>query len=280
MASSYGTDNPLKQPVTVSTLNKMKQSGEKFVVLTVYDASFAAALERAGVEVMLIGDSLGMVVQGHDTTVPVTMDQMVYHTKCVSHASKNTMVMADMPFMSFPDPSRALDNAARLMQEGGAHIVKLEGGGHVIEVVENLAKHDIPVCGHLGLRPQAVYKMGGYRVQGRDEAAAEAMINDAIAMQNAGADLLLLECVPSVLAKRITETLSIPTIGIGAGKDCDGQVLVLYDVLGISIGHQPRFAKNFMADLNAGDISIEAAVRAYVSAVKTKQFPADEHTFK
>lgn len=280
MANTYGTDNPLKKPVTVSTLNKMKQSGEKFVVLTVYDASFAATLERAGVEVLFAGDSLGMVVQGHDTTVPVTMDHMVYHTKWVSHASNKSMVMADMPFMSFPDPARALDNAARLMQEGGAHIVKLEGGGHVVQIVENLAKHDIPVCGHLGLRPQAVYKQGGYQVQGRDETAADAMLTDAIAMQEAGADLLLLECVPGVLAKRITESLSIPTIGIGAGKDCDGQVLVLYDVLGISFGHQPRFAKNFLSELQTGDISIEAAVRAYVNAVKSKQFPAEEHTFK
>lgn len=280
MANSYASTNSGTQAVTISTLQKMKQAGEKFVVLTVYDASFAATLERAGVEVLFTGDSLGMVIQGHDTTIPVTLDHMVYHTRWVSRASKNAMVMADMPFMSFPDPVRALDNAARLMQEGGAHIVKLEGGAHVIKIVESLAKHDIPVCGHLGLRPQAVYKQGGYRVQGRDDAAAEAMFHDALAMQEAGADLVLLECVPSQLAKRITEALSIPTIGIGAGRDCDGQVLVLYDVLGISFGHQPRFAKNFLSELQQGDISIEAAVRAYVNAVKTKQFPSDEHTFK
>ncbi len=280
MPSSNTTDSPLKKPVTVSSLQDMKQAGDKFVVLTAYDASFAAILERAGVEVLLVGDSLGMVMQGNTTTVPVTMDQMVYHTKCVSVASGNALVMADMPFMSFPDPVRALDNAARLMQQGGAHMVKLEGGAHVTGIVENLAKHDIPVCAHLGLRPQAVHKLGGYRVQGRDSAAAEAMLKDAMAMQQAGADLLVLECIPSALAKRITESLSIPTIGIGAGRDCDAQVLVLYDVLGISVGHQPRFAHNFLADLEPGDVSIESAVRAYVRAVKAKQFPTDEHTFK
>lgn len=279
MTNSYASDKPSGKPVTVSSLHRMKREGEKFVVLTVYDASFAAILERAGVEVFLTGDSLGMVIQGHDTTVPVTMDDMVYHTRWVSRARKNALVMADMPFNSFPDPARALDNAARLMQEGGAHIVKLEGGEHVVRVVENLAKHDVPVCGHLGLRPQAVHKLGGYRVQGREASAADAMLQDAMAMQDAGADLLLLECVPSQLAQRITETLSIPTIGIGAGRDCDGQVLVLYDILGISLGHQPKFAKNFLVDLETGNISIEAAVRAYVNAVKQKLFPADEHTF-
>ncbi len=266
--------------MTVSSLRKMKQAKEKFVVLTVYDASFAATLERAGVEVFLTGDSLGMVIQGHETTVPVTMDDVVYHMKTVSRASKTSLLMADMPFMSFSDPERALDNAARLMQEGGAHVVKLEGGGHVIKVVENLAKHNIPVCGHLGLQPQAIHKLGAYRVQGRDESTADAMLEDAIAMQDAGADLLLLECVPASLAKRITDALCIPVIGIGAGRDCDAQVLVLYDVLGISFGHQPRFAKNFLADLNTGNISIEAAVKSYVDAVKSGQFPADQHTFK
>jgi 3-methyl-2-oxobutanoate hydroxymethyltransferase len=280
MTSSNTTDSPLKKPVTVSSLRDMKQAGDKFVVLTAYDASFAAILERAGVEVLLVGDSLGMVMQGNTTTIPVTMDQMVYHTKCVSVSSGNTLVMADMPFMSFPDPVRALDNAARLMQQGGAQMVKLEGGAHVAGIVENLAKHDIPVCAHLGLRPQAVHKLGGYRVQGRDSTASEAMLKDAMAMQQAGADLLVLECIPSALAKRITESLSIPTIGIGAGRDCDAQVLVLYDVLGISVGHQPRFAHNFLADLEPGDVSIESAVRSYVRAVKAKQFPTDEHTFK
>ena len=277
--SSYASDSPARQTITVTTLRKMKQQGEKIAMLTAYDASFAAVLEQAGVDVILVGDSLGMVIQGHDTTVPVTMEHMLYHTAQVSRASQHTLVMADMPFMSFPDPVRALDNAARLMQESGAHMVKLEGGGHVIEVVANLSKHGIPVCGHLGLQPQAVHKLGGYRVQGRDQQTADAMLRDAKAMQDAGADVLLMECVPSELASKITQSLEIPTIGIGAGRDCDGQVLVLYDVLGISMGHRPRFAKNFLFDLPAGDISLQAAIRAYVNAVKQQRFPTDEHSF-
>lgn len=275
---SYASDNS-KQAITISSLKKMKQAGEKFVVLTVYDASFAALLEKAGVEVLFTGDSLGMVIQGHETTVPVTVDHMVYHTSLVARARQQALVMSDMPFMSFSDPVRALDNATRLMQEGGAHIVKLEGGGDVVQVVENLAKHGVPVCGHLGLQPQSVHKLGGYRVQGREKEAAQTMIDDARAMQDAGADLVLLECVPASLAKTITETLSIPTIGIGAGRDCDAQVLVLYDVLGISLGHRPKFSKDFMTDLK-DEVSIEAAVRAYVQAVKQKQFPADQHIFE
>ncbi len=276
MADSYASSS--QSAITVSTLKKMKSAGEKFVVLTVYDASFAAVLEQAGVEVLFTGDSLGMVIQGHETTVPVTMEHMIYHTSLVARARKRAMVMADMPFMTFSDPQRALDNASRLMQEGGAHIVKLEGSGDVVGVVDNLASHGIPVCAHLGLQPQAVHKLGGYRVQGRDQDSAKKMLTDAMAMQDAGADILLLECVPAALAREITENLSIPTIGIGAGRDCDGQVLVLYDLIGISQGIQPRFAKNFLADLK-GDVSIEAAVRAYVQAVKQNTFPADEHTF-
>ena len=277
--SSYASDSPGRQAITVTSLRKLKQQGEKIAMLTAYDASFAAVLEQAGVDVILVGDSLGMVIQGHDTTVPVTMEHMLYHTAQVARASQHALVMADMPFMSFPDPVRALDNATRLMQEGGARMVKLEGGGHVIEVVANLSKHGIPVCGHLGLQPQAVHKLGGYRVQGRDPQAAEAMMRDAKAMQDAGADILLMECVPSELADKITQVLEIPTIGIGAGRDCDGQVLVLYDVLGISLGHRPRFAKDFLADLPVGDISIESAIRAYVDAVKQQRFPTDEHSF-
>ena len=277
--SSYASDSPGRQAITVTSLRKLKQQGEKIAMLTAYDASFAAVLEQAGVDVILVGDSLGMVIQGHDTTVPVTMEHMLYHTAQVARASQHALVMADMPFMSFPDPVRALDNATRLMQEGGARMVKLEGGGHVIEVVANLSKHGIPVCGHLGLQPQAVHKLGGYRVQGRDPQAAEAMMRDAKAMQDAGADILLMECVPSELADKITQVLEIPTIGIGAGRDCDGQVLVLYDVLGISLGHRPRFAKDFLADLPVGDISIESAIRAYVDAVKQQRFPTAEHSF-
>ena len=276
---TYASDSPDRQAITVTSLRKLKQQGEKIAMLTAYDASFAAVLEQAGVDVILVGDSLGMVIQGHDTTVPVTMEHMLYHTAQVARASQRALVMADMPFMSFPDPVRALDNATRLMQEGGAHMVKLEGGGHVIDVVANLSRHGVPVCGHLGLQPQAVHKLGGYRVQGRDQQTAEAMLRDATAMQEAGADIVLLECVPNELAKKITDSLAIPTIGIGAGRDCDGQVLVLYDVLGISLGHRPRFAKDFLADLPTGNISIQSAIRAYVDAVKQQRFPDDEHSF-
>jgi 3-methyl-2-oxobutanoate hydroxymethyltransferase len=276
---AYASDRPDRQAITVTSLRKLKQQAEKIAMLTAYDASFAGVLEQAGVDVILVGDSLGMVIQGHETTVPVTMEHMLYHTAQVARASRHALVMADMPFMSFPDPVRALDNATRLMQEGGAQMVKLEGGGHVIEVVANLSKHGIPVCGHLGLQPQAVHKLGGYRVQGRDAPTAEAMLHDAKAMQDAGADVLLMECVPSELAGRITQALEIPTIGIGAGRECDGQVLVLYDVLGISLGHRPRFAKDFLIDLPSGDVSIQSAIRAYVDAVKQQRFPGDEHSF-
>ncbi len=279
MTKTYASDNPTAKSITVSSLRKMKQQGEKIAMLTAYDASFAAVLEQAGVDIVLVGDTLGMVIQGHDTTVPVTMDHMIYHTRIVADACQHALVVGDMPFMSFPDPVRALDSATRLMQEGGARMVKLEGGGHVIEVVANLSKHGIPVCAHLGLQPQAVHKLGGYRVQGRDQQSAEAILQDAKAMQDAGADIVLLECVPSELAKKVTDSLTIPTIGIGAGRDCDGQVLVLYDLLGISLGHRPRFSKDFLAELSADDISIQAAVRAYVDAVKQGRFPGDEHSF-
>lgn len=279
MTKTYASDNPAGKSITVSGLRKMKQQGEKIAMLTAYDASFAAVLEQAGVDVILVGDTLGMVIQGHDTTLPVTMDHMIYHTKMVADACQHALVIGDMPFMSFPDPVRALDNATRLMQEGGARMVKLEGGGHVIDVVANLSKHGIPVCAHLGLQPQAVHKLGGYRVQGRDQQTAEAILHDARAMQAAGADIVLLECVPSELAKKITDSLTVPTIGIGAGRECDGQVLVLYDILGISLGHRPRFSKNFLSEVTAADISIEAAIRAYVDAVKQRRFPDDQHSF-
>jgi 3-methyl-2-oxobutanoate hydroxymethyltransferase len=279
MSKTYASDNPSAKSITVTSLRKMKQQGEKIAMLTAYDASFAAVLEQAGVDVILVGDTLGMVIQGHDTTVPVTMEHMIYHTNMVANACQHALVVGDMPFMSFPDPVRALDNATRLMQEGGAKMVKLEGGGHVIDVVANLSKHGIPVCAHLGLQPQAVHKLGGYRVQGRDQQTADAILHDAKAMQDAGADIVLLECVPSELAAKITEALAVPTIGIGAGHECDGQVLVLYDILGISLGHRPRFSKDFLADVAAGDVSIEAAIRAYVDAVKQGRFPGDEHSF-
>lgn len=262
--------------VTVSTLQKFKQAGEKFTMLTAYDASFAHILDQAGVDIILVGDSMGMVIQGHDTTIPVTVEQILYHTQCVSRVCERALVIADMPFMSFADVPRALDNATRLMKEGGARAVKLEGGGPVLPVVEALANHGIPVCAHLGLQPQYINKIGAYRVQGRDQAAAKTMLDEAKAMQDAGADMLLMECIPAELAEKITQALMIPTIGIGAGVACDAQVLVLYDILGISFGRIPKFAKDYLAE--AG--TIEAAIKAYVADVKAGRFPAKQHSFE
>ncbi len=261
--------------ITTSTLQKMKQAGEKITCLTAYDASFAQILVEEGVEILLVGDSLGMILQGRDSTLPVTLDEMIYHTQMVRAASQNVLVMADLPFMSYATPVQALTSAGRLMKEGGAHMVKLEGGALMVETAGLLAEHGIPVCAHLGLLPQSVNKLGGYKVQGRDEKQAEAMLLDARAMEDAGADILLLECVPSLLAAEITAAVDIPVIGIGAGPQCDAQVLVLYDMLGITPGKRPRFSKDFLQE--AGDI--RGAVRAYVQAVKDGSFPADEHSF-
>lgn len=266
---------PSVAPVTVNTLRKMKQAGEKIACLTAYDASFAAVLEAAGVEVLLVGDSLGMVVQGWDSTVPVTMDDMVYHSAAVARGRRRALLMVDMPFMSYASPLQAVSNAARLMQEGGAHMVKLEGGAVQAESVRYLAERGIPVCAHLGLQPQSVHRLGGYRVQGRNAAAARAMVQDAKTLQEAGADVLLLESVPVTLANEIVQAVSLPVIGIGAGPDCDGQVLVLYDLLGITPGKRPKFAKDFMA----GQPNIQAAAASYVEAVKGGCFPAPEHCF-
>ncbi|UOG90686.1 MAG: 3-methyl-2-oxobutanoate hydroxymethyltransferase [Candidatus Thiothrix sulfatifontis] len=260
--------------VTVTTLRKMKREGEKIVMLTAYDASFAKVLDAQGVDVILVGDSLGMVIQGHATTVPVTMDDMVYHTRAVTKTSQRALVIGDLPFMSYTSPELALRNSARLMQESGAHMVKLEGGTPQVATVRQLAHHGVPVCAHLGLQPQSVHKLGGYRVQGRDEAVAKQMLDDAIALQEAGADMLVLECVPVALAAQITQALEIPTIGIGAGRDCDGQVLVLHDMLGIS-PRAPKFSQDF---IGAG-ATIPQAVAAYVQAVKASTFPADQHCF-
>ncbi len=261
--------------ITVTTLRKMKQAGEKIACLTAYDASFAQILEEAGVEILLVGDSLGMVVQGQDSTLPVTLGDMIYHTRIVSGVSKTALVMSDMPFMSYATPQQALFSAGRLLKEGGAHMVKLEGGEAMVKTVRELTSHGIPVCAHLGLLPQSVNKMGGYKVQGRDENSAHDMIVDARAMEDAGADLLVLECVPSTLAAEISSALEIPVIGIGAGSQCDAQVLVLYDMLGITPGKRPKFTKDFMQE--AKDVS--GAVSAYVQAVKSGIFPSDEQSF-
>jgi 3-methyl-2-oxobutanoate hydroxymethyltransferase len=264
-----------RAPVTLSTLARMKEQGEKIACLTAYDASFAAVLDMADVEVALVGDSVGMVIQGHDTTVPVTMDNMVYHCAAVARGLQRPLLMADLPFMSYPSSERALANAVRLMQEGGASVIKLESGAGQTDIVSFLARHDIAVCAHLGLKPQSVHKTGGFRVQGRDAAAAQRMLEDALALEAAGADLLLLECIPAELGRTITQSVHVPVIGIGAGPDTDGQILVLYDILDITAGRKPRFVRNFMA----GSASTQDAVAGYVRAVKSGEYPGPEHTF-
>jgi 3-methyl-2-oxobutanoate hydroxymethyltransferase len=264
-------------PVTISTLIALKQHGERIACLTCYDAAFARLLEAAGVEVLLVGDSLGMVVQGQSTTLAVTLDQMAYHCGCVSRAATRAFVIADMPFMSYATPERALAAAQRLMGEGGAAMVKLEGGAWLAETVAQLTRCGAPVCAHLGLLPQSIHQLGGYRVQGREREAAERIRRDALALQDAGASMLVLECVPSALAASLTQELSIPVIGIGAGNGCDGQVLVLYDMLGATPGGRPRFSKDFVAEVGAA-AGLDAAVRAYVAAVKSGAFPGPEQT--
>jgi 3-methyl-2-oxobutanoate hydroxymethyltransferase len=264
-----------RPPVTLTTLDQMKQRGEKIACLTAYDASFAVLLDAAGVDVVLVGDSLGMVIQGHDTTVPVTMDQMVYHCAAVARGVHRPFLMADLPFMSYPSGELALSNAVRLMQEGGARIIKLESGKGQTDIVEFLARHDIAVCAHLGLKPQSVHKTGGFRVQGREAEAAQRMLEDALALEAAGADMLLLECIPSELGGTISQAVEVPVIGIGAGPDTDGQILVLYDVLDITSGRKPRFVRNFMD----GSPSPREAVSRYVQAVKSGEYPAPEHCF-
>jgi len=261
--------------ISNTTLLRMKERGEKISCVTSYDASFTCLLEDAGVEVVLVGDSLGMVLQGHDSTLPVSMDDMVYHSSCVARAGRSALRMVDMPFMSYSRVDQALDNAARLMREGDAHMVKLEGGERVSGIVAALTAQGIPVCAHLGLTPQSVHQLGGYRVQGREAEAAQRLRDDALLLQEAGASALVLECIPTALARQVSESLRIPTIGIGAGPDCDGQVLVLYDLLGITPGKRPGFSHNFLED--AADIP--AALRAFVEAVKAGSFPAQPHSF-
>jgi len=261
-------------PLSVTTLAAMKSRGERIVCLTCYDASFAHLLDAAGVDVLLVGDSLGMVLQGHRTTIPVTIEHMVYHTACVNRGRSQALVIADLPFLACATPERASDNAARLMQEGGAQGVKLEGGAALLDTVRRLTEQGVPVCAHLGLQPQSVHRLGGYRFQGRDHAAAEAIRHDALAMQDAGASLLVLECVPAALATEISVTLSIPVIGIGAGAGCDGQVLVLHDLLGLNAGRPPSFSRDFLR----GHDSVAAAIAAYVAAVREGSFPAIAET--
>ena len=263
----------VKLPVTLQRLRALKAGGEKIVALTAYDAGFARLLSEQGVEIILVGDSLGMVLQGAANTLAVTMDDMVYHTRLVATGTAGPLILSDMPFMSYATQAQAMTNAARLLGEGGAHMVKLEGGSWLLDTVRILTERGIPVCGHLGLTPQWVNKFGGHRVQGREPDAAERIYTDAHALAEAGAELLVLECVPSALARRITTSISVPVIGIGAGSDCDGQVLVLHDVIGVS-ARKPRMARNF---LQQGG-SIQAAVAAYVDAVKSGKFPEAVHS--
>jgi len=260
--------------LSVTHLKRMKQAGEKIACLTCYDASFARVLNEAGIEVLLVGDSLGMVVQGRDTTLEVKLSDMIYHTAHVRRGAAHAFVVADMPFMSYATPFQALGNAARLMSEGSAQMVKMEGGTWLVETIRLLDSRGIPVCAHLGLLPQSIHKIGGYSVQGRDADAALQLKEEARILEEAGAAMLVLECIPSPLAAEVTASLTIPVIGIGAGSDCDGQVLVLYDMLGIS-GKSPRFSKNFLASRT----SILEAIKAYRQAVKTGEFPASEHGF-
>lgn len=260
--------------VTLSTLNKIRANGQKFACLTAYDACFAGLMNDAGVEVILVGDSLGMVLQGHNSTLPVTMADMVYHTQCVHRGNHSAFIMSDMPFMSYSTERDALDNAAALMR-AGAEMVKIEGGAWLASSTRLLAERGIPVCVHMGLTPQSINRIGGYLVQGRDPVQAENMVNEALQLQEAGASILLLECVPTALAKRITDALEIPVIGIGAGPHTTGQVLVMHDLLGVS-PIRPKFVKNFLA---VSDNGIPGAIQAYADDVRAGRFPAPEHCF-
>ena len=263
-----------EKPITISKLLSMHAEGEKITMLTAYDSTMSALLNRCGVETILIGDSLGNVIQGHSSTTPVTVEQVAYHTECVARANSHAFVIADLPFASYGDPVQALDSAAELMR-AGADMVKLEGGDWQIGIIRYLVERSVPVCAHLGLLPQSVHILGGYKVQGKSKDAASLMVEQALACEQAGAQMIVLEAIPSSLGRLITESLSIPTIGIGAGADCSGQVLVLQDMLGISPGKPPKFVKNFLDGQN----SIEAAVKAYVREVKSGKFPGPEHGF-
>lgn len=274
---SYAATPGERSPaITVTALRARKDGGAKIVALTAYDSSVGALADANDVDLVLVGDSLGMVVQGHATTLPVRIDDMVYHTAAVSRAVTRALLVADMPFASYTTPRDACANAARLMREGGAAMVKLEGAGHVVESIRYLVEREMPVCAHLGLTPQSVHRLGGFKVQGRDDAVAKKLVADAHAVVDAGASLLVLECVPQALAAEITRAIAIPTIGIGAGRACDGQVLVCYDMLGITPGKRPRFVRDFLA----GRGSAAEAVRAYAAAVRDGSFPTDAESFQ
>ena len=261
--------------ITLNTLQSMHSKAEKIAMLTCYDASFAQVLENAGVDVLLVGDSLGMVLQGHNSTLPVTLDDMVYHTACVARGAKQAFIIADLPFGTFQvNPEKTFEHAARLMA-AGANMVKVEGGEIMVETIAFLTQRGIPVCAHIGLTPQSVHQLGGYRVQGKDDKAAQRLLKDAHAVEQAGASMLLLEAIPALLGAEITANIGIPTIGIGAGAGCSGQVLVLHDMLDIYPGKKARFVKNYMQGLN----TIPDAISRYVAEVKSGAFPAKEHSF-
>lgn len=266
------TDKSVK---TITQLQAMHQSGEKIAVLTAYESSFAALIDHAGIDAMLIGDSLGNVIQGHSTTTPVTITEMAYHTECVTRGNQTAFLIADMPFGSYSTPQQAMENAVLLMR-AGAQMVKLEGGEWLAETVKFLVQRSIPVCGHLGLLPQSIHTLGGFKVQGKSPEAADQLVSDAIALESAGAQMIVLEAIPSELGSRVTQSINIPTIGIGAGPSCSGQVLVMHDMLGAFPGRTPKFVKNFLE----GQTSLEAAFKAYVEAVKAGAFPGPEHCFK
>ncbi|MCG6231075.1 3-methyl-2-oxobutanoate hydroxymethyltransferase [Vibrio furnissii] len=259
--------------ITINDLMKWKQEGRKFPTVTAYDASFAQLFESQEMPVLLVGDSLGMVLQGHSDTLPVTVDDIAYHTRCVRAGSPNSLLMADMPFMSYATPEQACENAAKIMR-AGANMVKIEGGDWLVETVKVLAERAIPVCAHLGLTPQSVNIFGGYKVQGREQEKADRMVKDALALQEAGAQIILLECVPATLAERITQLLDVPVIGIGAGNATDGQILVMHDMFGISANYMPKFSKNFLAE--TGDM--RKAVAKYMEDVANGTFPDEAHT--
>lgn len=263
----------LNKKVTVHTLRERHQRNEKFAVIALYDAPMATIAEKSGAEIVLVGDSLGMTVMGHDSTLPVTMEHMIYHTEAVSRGSRNSLIIVDMPFMAYATPAQTLENSARLMR-AGAHMVKLEGGQWLAPTIAMLSERGIPVCAHLGLTPQSFHKLGGFRVQGRGEKDAARILDDALRLEDAGADVVLLECIPAELGKAVTQALQVPTIGIGAGKDTSAQVLVINDILGIT-ERPPKFSKNFLAETGA----IPDALLKYVTDVKAGRFPADEHLF-
>ena len=266
-----------KSPVSLNSLRQKKRRGEHFASLTAYDALFAELISTSGVDVLLVGDSLGMVLHGHDSTLPVTLDDMVYHMNCVRRGNQGALIMADLPFMSYASESQSLESAAALMR-AGAHVVKLEGGAWLAESTRLLTERGIPVCAHMGLTPQSINRIGGYRVQGRDPSQAQSMINEALILQDSGASIILLECVPVDLGQEITERLDVSVIGIGAGPHTDGQIMVMHDMLGLTPSsiRVPKFVKNFLPESDDG---IRGAFRAYAEAVRTGVFPGPEHCF-